>query len=117
MSTESLKVFFNALISQVQSVTVHALKVVLAWWGGINKDRGSPRSARSQSGQVYGVGGSGLDKMEAFLQKRIGRYPSLIWAGVGVLMMGRLGGGGSYRMGSVQVYLGRKGSRAGSGRS
>lgn len=47
MSTESLKVLFNALISQVQSVTVHALTVVLAWWGGgINKDRASPRSAQ-----------------------------------------------------------------------
>lgn len=37
---------------------------------------------------MYGVGGSGLDEMEAFLQKEIGRYPSLIWAGECVPMMG-----------------------------
>lgn len=68
---------------------------------------------------MYAVGGSGLDEMEAFLQKKIGRYPSLIWTGVCVPMIGDGSGGmGSvYRIRSVQVYLGRKGSRAGSGRS
>lgn len=37
---------------------------------------------------MYEVGGSGLDEMEAFLQKKIGRYPLLIWAGACVPMMG-----------------------------